>query len=108
MMNIKRDGELAIVEMTPRFDAASADEVDTALHNKISEGVRILVLDFSQTEFMASAGIRVLLRARKRLGREGGTLKLCAMNEMVRNVLDLTGLTPVLDIHASVAEALPG
>ena len=62
--------------------------------------VRHLVFDFTETEFMDSSGIAVILKTDRLLRQTGGALALSGVPGQVRRVLDVAGLTkivPVLD-----------
>ena len=68
-------------------------ELETAL-----EGVSELTMDFSSLEYVSSAGLRVLLSAHKSMTGKGGSMKLTHLNEIVGEVLDVTGFSEVLNI----------
>ena len=72
----------------------------------IDRGESRLVLDFSRLIFVTSAGLRIVLRAAKRLANARGELVLCALNEAVNEVFDLAGFLPILTVRSSVSEAL--
>jgi anti-sigma B factor antagonist len=67
---------------------------------------RRLVLDFSGVEFMASAGVAVLLEMSARIGSSGGSLALACVHPMVARVLSLTAADELVPIHPTVDEAL--
>ena len=58
-------------------------------------------------EYTSSAGLRVLLSTLKEARQRGGDLRLAAVQERVRRVLDLSGFTSILkcypDVDAAVA-----
>jgi anti-sigma B factor antagonist len=65
-----------------------------------------LVLDFSGVEFMASAGVHVLLEMCARLEAAGGSLSLACLHPMVARVMALTGADELVPVLPTVAEAL--
>ena len=67
---------------------------------------RQLVLDFSGVEFMASAGVHVLLEMAARLEAAGGSLALACAHPMVARVMSLTGADELVPVLPTVAEAL--
>ncbi len=67
---------------------------------------RQLVLDFSGVEFMASAGVHVLLEMAARLEAVGGSLVLARVHPMVARVMSLTGADELVPVLPTVAEAL--
>ena len=56
-----------------------------------------LVLDLTELQYLSSAGLRVLLAARKALG--SGEMLVRGANEAVMEVLEITGFTDILSIE---------
>ena len=105
-MNIKDVGNIKVVRIVSRFDAYTAKEVEAALNELIDEGCRTILCDFSETEYISSAGLRVLLAAGKRLKKNGGMIALCSLQANVREVFDTAGFSALFDIYQTEKEAL--
>ena len=58
-----------------------------------------VIFDMAQTEYISSAGLRVLVAAHKTLQPKGG-LVLCGVNKSISSLLNLTGLDKFLTIEA--------
>ena len=86
--------ELAV---SGRLDANTAPELKTALETGL-EGVTELVLDFSGLEYVSSAGLRVLLFARKTMNRQG-KMVIRHVNDTVREIFDITGFLDILTVE---------
>ena len=56
------------------------------------------ISDMSNLDYISSAGLRVLLTAHKAMSSKGG-LKLTNVNEIVREVLDVTSFSDILTIE---------
>ena len=80
-----------------RLDTTTAPELEQALKGDMP-GINALTLDFSQLDYISSAGLRVLLSAHKVMSKKGG-MKITNANEMVREVFDVTGFADILDIE---------
>jgi len=65
-----------------------------------------LILDLSQTSFIGSSFIELLIRAWKRLKDRGGSLSLCGVQPFCAEVLKVTRLDTVWPIYADRREAL--
>ena len=74
----------------------SAPELEKALKNNIS-GVTELVFDFAKLDYMASAGLRVLLSAAKVMKKQG-SMKIINVTPPVMDVFTFTGMADALDI----------
>ena len=59
------------------------------------------MLDLSGVDFLDSAGLRVLLRARGMLGREDRALAVICPHGPVRRVFELSGLSTVFALYPS-------
>lgn len=57
------------------------------------------VVDFSQLEYIASAGLGVLLASQKKLSAKGCGLKLVKLNNHIRDVLHFSGFDQVFEIE---------
>lgn len=71
--------------------------VNAALTNK----VKSIVIDLSQTAFLDSTGVGALIAMRNMMMRRRGTVHLLNPSPLVEQVLDLTRLHRVLDIVKS-------
>jgi anti-sigma B factor antagonist len=58
------------------------------------------------TEFLSSAGVRVLISAQKALKPRGGKLVIAQPSERVKDVLDLAGLESLFPVYDSTVAAL--
>lgn len=94
------DGE-ATLGLAGRLDAAWSDGVSKALDECIRAGAHVVRLDMGDVSFVSSAGLRVLLSAYRQLSKIGGRLSIVRASEAVRSVLDLGGLSALLDVPAS-------
>ncbi|XHH08796.1 MAG: STAS domain-containing protein [Candidatus Bathyarchaeia archaeon] len=105
-METKAEGETAIIIMVPRFDACTAGEVDTTLKELIAKGAKKIVCNFSQTDYVASAGLRVLLSSAKTLQRQGGQIVLSSMKPYVHEVFEISGFSQIFKIYEYEKDAL--
>ncbi len=99
-------GDITVAVIVPRFDAYTASEEEAVLRDRISMGAKKIIIDFSQTEYVASAGLRVLLSAAKNLKNIGGKIALFAMKPQIYEVFEMTGFTQIFKIYSSQEEAL--
>lgn len=80
-----------------RLDTMTAPELEAEL-GKTTADAQSLVFDFSKLEYISSAGLRVLLSAHKAMNAKGG-MKIRNVNEIVREVFDVTGFSDILTIE---------
>ncbi len=97
---------VSVVKITGRVDSATAPEMEQTLQDLINTDRNQMVLDLQDTEYMSSAGLRVMVTTLKAAKKNGGDLKLAQLSPRVKEVLDLAGLTPVFNVHADLVEAV--
>ncbi|MGN1104993.1 MAG: STAS domain-containing protein, partial [Candidatus Coproplasma sp.] len=61
-------------------------------------GVKELIIDMKNLEYISSAGLRVLLKTQKAM-RAKGTMKLVNVGESVMEVFEITGFSDILTIE---------
>jgi anti-sigma B factor antagonist len=65
-------------------------------------------VNFKELEYISSAGLRVLLSTAKHLEPSGGEIRICTLNDVVREVFDISGFVTILNLFADETEALDG
>ena len=105
-MEVRTKDGVTIVTLVPRFDAYTASEVEAELKDLIAKGNREIICDFSKTDYVASAGLRVLLSSAKSLKSVSGQILLCCLKSYVRETFDISGFTQIFKIFNSEEEAL--
>ena len=96
-INKNLNGTTLEVALEGRLDTMTAPELEAALNESLN-GAESLVLDFSKLEYISSAGLRVLLSAHKAMSGKGG-MKVTNVNEIVREVFEVTGFADILTIE---------
>ena len=85
------------IALEGRLDTMTAPELEAELNQSLGKADS-LTLDFSKLEYISSAGLRVLLSAHKAMSPKGG-LKVTNVNEIVREVFEVTGFSDILTIE---------
>ena len=93
------------VEIGGRLDTHTYGELDDRLTLVLASKVRSLLLDLAPLEYISSAGVRSIFRARKLLAARGGTLVLPNAQPQVQKVFDIVKAVPLSEIFRSVEEA---
>ena len=65
-----------------------------------------LLLDFTDVDYLSSAGMRLLLSATKKLKAREGVLLLSGVGEEVMEIIKMAGFEKILAIFSSEKEAL--
>ena len=91
------DAGCLTVGLEGRLDTTTAPQLEAELKASLP-GVTSLIFDFSQLEYISSAGLRVILYAQKVMNKQG-TMVLRHVNEMVMEVFEITGFSTILTIE---------
>ena len=91
------NGTNLTIALEGRLDTMTAPELEAELNQSLGNA-ESLTLDFSKLEYISSAGLRVLLSAHKIMSAKGG-MKVTNVNEIVREVFEVTGFADILTIE---------
>lgn len=97
--SIETSSNISIVNLKGMLNNTTAPGLESELLGLVDHGARQLLLDFSQVDYVSSAGLRVTLVLAKRLEQEAGRLVLCAMQPQVHEVFDISGFMAILKVE---------
>ena len=92
------NGNQAVYAVSGRLETLTSPELEEALKADL-DSITDLTLDFTQLDYISSAGLRVILFAQKKLSAAGGSLKILNPNEIVSEIFDVTGFSDILNIE---------
>jgi anti-sigma B factor antagonist len=95
-----------VLALTGEVDLYTAPEFKQQLLDAIAQGARHVIVDLSDTTFIDSTTLGVLVGGIKRLRPEGGQLSVVCSDRNITKIFEITGLNRVFPIHASRTEAL--
>ncbi|WAC62691.1 STAS domain-containing protein [Pseudoxanthomonas sp. SL93] len=93
------------VSISGRLDTHTYEDLDEALAPLLTRQLHSLVLDVSGLDYISSAGIRCIFKARKTLAPHGGKVLLVNPQPQIQKVLDMVKAVPLNEIFSSTAEA---
>ena len=98
-----------VLSVSGEIDLHTAPGLRAALEPAVQaarEQGTAVVVDLSAVSFLDSTGLGELVGAHKALAESGERLHVVAVGDRVPRLLGLTGLTEVLAVHGSRADAL--
>ena len=98
-------GDSRRVALIGRLDTHTYDELDRQLGPILSSSVRALVFDLAELEYISSAGIRSIFKARKAIEGRGGQVLVSNLQPQIQKVFDIVKAVPLNSIFSSTAEA---
>ena len=97
-MNIEKqlnEKKLAL-KVSGRLDTTTAPDLEKELLDQLKD-VEELYIDFSDLEYISSAGLRVLLSAQKTMNKQG-SMELTGVNDTIMEIFEVTGFNEILTI----------
>jgi anti-anti-sigma factor len=85
------DRSIARISLSGELDASAAPAFRSSIENAAAQGAKRLVLLMHELNYIASAGLRVLVFAKQKMG-PGRDIHVVAPQEQVLESLELTGL----------------
>ncbi len=107
-ISIRTTNEVTVLAFEGKLDTQTSPDAQQQLTRLIEEGENRFLVNFEKLDYISSAGLRVLLAAAKQLKGIDGELRICSLNEVVKEVFDISGFDLILPISASESEALEG
>ncbi|HEV3228069.1 MAG TPA: STAS domain-containing protein [Solirubrobacteraceae bacterium] len=95
-----------VVSVAGEIDLFTAPELKQRLVSLIDSGQRHIVIDLSETTFLDSTGLGVLIGAVKRLRGQDGELVIVNRDESIAKTFEITGLDQIFTIRSTREEAL--
>lgn len=90
---VSTESDVTVVALRGEADSATLHVVVDALSAVITDGAGDIVVDLSQTEFIDTAALRAVLRARESLGDSGRHLTLRSPSRIAGRLLGVFGLS---------------
>jgi anti-sigma B factor antagonist len=99
-------GDLLIIKLQGEVDLYAAPELKSHVNGAIERGKKKLILDLSQTTFIDSTTLGILVSGMKRLRPRGGMLAVLCPDPTMARIFDITGLNRMFSVHATLDEAV--
>jgi len=105
---VQAENNCLVIKATGRLDTNTASEFKQRCDDCFSVTVKKIILDFSQLEYISSAGLRCILSMANKLRANGGSLVLCGLSGLVEEVIRISGFDNFLPNFADVGHAMRG
>jgi anti-sigma B factor antagonist len=95
-----------VISLAGEVDLYTAPEFKQQLLDVISQGGKNVIVDFSDTTFIDSTTLGVLVGGVKRLRSNDGQLSLVCSDRNITKIFEITGLDRVFTIYPTRGEAV--
>ena len=92
------DGKV-VATLCGELDTAAAPAAEQALQPLLASQGKDIIIDCTQLEYIASSGLRILLNILKQAKEHGSRVVLKNVNEVVKDVLELTGFISIFEFE---------
>ncbi len=107
-ISVKTANEVKVLTFEGSLDTLTSPDAQTQLTQLIEGGDKKILVNFEKLQYISSTGLRVLLAAAKQLRTVDGELRISSLNEVVKEVFDISGFTTIFKVFGSDSEALEG
>jgi anti-sigma B factor antagonist len=103
---IDADGGVVAVAVSGEIDLFTAPELKAAIADAVDGGSTRIVVDLTQTTFLDSTALGVLIGAVKRLRSTDGALSIVNTDATIAKTFEITGLDQIFTIRPTRGEAV--
>ena len=93
----EKDGSRLTLHITGRIDTKTAPELEQVVRSSLG-GLTELVFDLTETAYISSAGLRILLIAQKQMNKQG-EMTLTHVSSDLMEIFEVTGFADILTIQ---------
>lgn len=105
-IEVERRGKVTVAGVNGNVDGLTSAELSRVLGDEVAGGGHQMVVSLAGVDYTSSAGLRVLLGVVKDARSRGGDVRLAAVRDNVRKVLELSGFTSILKLFPDVDSAV--
>lgn len=95
-----------ILSMSGRLDSINSTHAEANLLDQIENSTTAVILDLEMLDYVASAGLRIVLMAAKRAKAQNKPFLLCALQPQIHHVFEISGFLKILSVYSSQTEAI--
>lgn len=101
-----RHGSITLIHIGGSLDAETAPKFDAKIKGEIEKGAKKIICNLERLDYIASAGLGVLIGANDLLSKQGGELRIAAMNDKIKKIFRLLGFINLFKIFEDDQKAM--
>ena len=106
-LNTRQVGDVSVVDVAGRITLGEGSSaLRDALREMITKNQKKILLNLGEVNYIDSSGIGELVSGFTTVTNSGGQLKLLNLNKRVKDLLQITKLYTVFDVHEDEAGAI--
>lgn len=106
-LNTRKVGDVTVVDVSGKITLGEGSSaLRDILRDLTTQGSKKVLLNLSEVSYIDSSGIGELVSGFTSVSNAGGTLKLLGLTKRVKDLLQITKLYTVFDVHDEEAHAI--
>jgi anti-sigma B factor antagonist len=105
-LEVKKEGKAAVINVVGELEIGNSEQFENTVRTLIRDNIVHLVVNFSQANYIDSSGLGVLIGAWRATRQALGDLRLCGLDENLKDVLNMTRLLGYFKVFETEKEAL--
>lgn len=105
IQSVNQDG-VVVLNLKGRVDATNSGQVHDKVMEEIKNGCNKMIINFSEVNYISSAGLRVLIFATKSFSKSSGSFAVCSLNDNIMKIFEISGLVNLFTIHNDLETGL--
>ena len=103
----KRINNIVVIYPPFKVDATLSDELNSMLDQIIeNDSNSDILLNLRNVDFISSSGLRVIVATWKKLSNIGRDIKVCTLNDAIRDIFNITQLNNFIDLFDTEENAI--
>ena len=99
-------GSVSVLSVKGFLDAHTAPELENAFNGLINDKQYKVVVNFSDLQYISSAGLGVFMAYVETMRENDGDIKFCGLKDEVYNIFDLLGFPLLYEFYKNEKEAV--
>ena len=105
-VKVSEVNEVVVIRLVGSLDSNTAPDAEAEVNKWLGKDSKKMVVDLEEAKYVSSAGLRVFLATAKKMTAAGGSVMFCSPNEVVKEILDISGFSNILNLKVTREEAL--
>src|ERR1044071_1093361 len=106
--NVRRQGDVCVVSVEGQLIVGNRQELKQKILEELDRGAKKFLVDFTDTGYIDSSGLGVLVSLSKKIRENSGELRLANLNDDLKTLFELTKLDTLFQIADTHERGLEG
>ncbi len=103
-ITVEKEANCSIVHVSGKIDATTSDDLEDSLMELLEQEEKNIILDLKDTNYISSAGLRVLVVVTKQV-YDSGHFCICNASDNVLEIIEMAGFNVFMNIYDDLTTA---